>query len=323
MTFTYYRKLQKPTKSLVYDKYWIFANKRFEIYLQRLSNPIGPWTNDKILSTNKFTNVFRASDRVSQYLIKLQYEDDACSKDVFFKTILFKIFNKIETYEYLLDELGSISYDNFSFDVYDNLLSNKLINKDRIYSAAYIMPSAGSFFGFKFKHSNHLSLIKKMMNDKLYLKIEDSSSLEEIYKLLISYPSIGSFLAFQYAIDINYSRVSNFSEMDFVVAGPGAINGIKKCFNSSGDYSYEDIVRMMTDDQEKECERLNIPSPNLGGRRMHLIDCQNLFCEVDKYLRVSNPELILSNGRKRIKQKYYINNETINYFFPPKWNINN
>lgn len=41
---------------------------------------------------------------------------------------------------------------------------------------------------------------------------------------------MGKFLAFQYAIDINYSELCDFSEMDYVVAGPGAHSGISKIF---------------------------------------------------------------------------------------------
>src|ERR1041385_5169908 len=105
-------------------------------------------------------------------------------------------------------------------------------------------------------------------------------------------------------IDINYSTVTNFSEMDFVVAGPGARNGILKCFKSMGDFSFEDIIKWMADNQDIECQQYGIEPPKLWGRSLQLIDCQNLFCEVDKYLRVTNPKLSGPSGRTRIKQKF-------------------
>jgi hypothetical protein len=111
--------------------------------------------------------------------------------------------------------------------------------------------------------------------------------------------------------------------MDFVVAGPGAKNGIHKCFDSLGDYSYEDVIKYMVDNQESECARLELECPNLFTRKLQLIDCQNLFCEVDKYLRVTNPELSLASGKVRIKQKYTTTNKPhVDYFFPPNWHIN-
>lgn len=323
MASLHYVKLSKPKRSPVYDIYWQFASRRFDVFKRRLLNPSGPWTDDPVITNHRFTNVFRASDRVSQYLIKIQYENDRIDfKNIFFKTILFKIFNKIETYEYLLKVLGDVSYDSFSFEKYDKMLTHKLLEKHTIYSAAYIMPSAGKVFGHKFKHSNHLALILKMMKDELYKKIESSKSLNSIYQLLLEYPSLGEFLAFQYTIDLNYSSHIDFSEMDFVVAGPGARSGIMKCFVEMGDYSYEDIIKMMADDQEKECERLGLDGLTLWGRKLQLIDCQNLFCEVDKYLRAIYPHVESSTGRKRIKQKFTSSRGHLSFFFPPKWEIN-
>lgn len=109
----HYVTLKKPTKSVLYDTYWEFACRRFEVFTKRITDSIGPWTEDPVIAHNRFTNVFRASDRVSQYLIKLQYEEQDL-EEIFFKTMLFKIFNKIETYQYLEKGLGKISCKSFS-----------------------------------------------------------------------------------------------------------------------------------------------------------------------------------------------------------------
>lgn len=39
-------------------------------------------------------------------------------------------------------------------------------------------------------------------------------------------------LAYQYATDINYNEIVDFDEDEFVAAGPGAIDGVKKCFGT-------------------------------------------------------------------------------------------
>lgn len=319
---SHFVKLAKPKKSKVYYAYWKFAQLRQQVFLKRMADPVGPWTNDPILRNYRFTNVFRASDRVSQRLIKLQYEFDPSPKEVFFRTMLFKIFNKIETYRFLEKELGEVNYLNFDFKQYDTLLTYRMSTGKPIYSAAYIMPSAGNVFGHKLKHSNHLSLLSRMMEDRIYDQISEAGSMEAVYKILLSQPSFGSFLAFQYTIDLNYSSLINFSEMDFVVAGPGAKNGILKCFESPGDYSFEDIIRWMADNQEDEAAMCGFAAPILWGRRMQLIDCQNVFCEVDKYLRVAHPEVNGNSGRKRIKQIYKPSTVPIDIILPTKWDTN-
>ena len=314
----------KPTKSIVFDTYWKFAAERQSLFFNKLSNPIPPWTSDHILQTFKFTNAYRASDRVSQYLIRnVIYKGDPAPKELFFRIILFKIFNKIETWESLKKVFGEIRHDTYAFDNYSKELRRIRQEGKSIYSGAYIMASGKSSYGYDGKHDNHLKMLEQMMSDKVFYKIQDMVSMRELYFELKKFPTIGEFLAYQFAIDINYSELSNFSEMDFVKAGPGAIDGIQKCFSSLGDYSNEDVIRMMTEEQDMELKRLDLSFQNLWGRDLQLIDCQNLFCEVDKYSRVAHPEFSGVSGRLRIKQKYKMSSlKSMDYFYPPKWNIN-
>jgi hypothetical protein len=60
----------------------------------------------------------------------------------------------------------------------------------------------------------------------------------------------------------------------------------------------------------------------LWGRSLQLIDCQNLFCEVDKYARVYHPEIQGRSGRVRIKQHFRPTTTPIDYWYPPKWGLN-
>ena len=128
--------------------------------------------------------------------------------------------------------------------------------------------------------------------------------MRDAFGLLRSYPSIGDFLAYQFVTDLNYSEITNFSEMEFVVPGPGALDGIRKCFSDLGGLTETDLIRVVTERQEDEFERLGIRFRDLWGRRLQLIDCQNLFCEVSKYARVKHPEIKGIGSRSRIKQVY-------------------
>src|SRR5437870_517108 len=87
---------------------------------------------------------------------------------------------------------------------------------DAIYSGAYIMPSGSSAFGTTRKHRAHLKLLKQMMDDEVALRITDTRNMLDAFTLLRSYPMIGDFLAYQYVTDLNYSNLTNFSEMEFV-----------------------------------------------------------------------------------------------------------
>lgn len=310
-----------PVTSYVLDTYWRFAAERQEIFFNRIAGK-AVLTTDPILLKHKFTNAYRAADRVSQYLIsEVIYKGDQRPDELLFRILLFKLFNKIETWELLQDELGIISWRDYSFKHYSQILHQALQAGERVYSGAYMMASGKSSFGHDRKHENHLKLIEQMMHAHLAQRIQDAVSLEVVYRLLLSFPLIGPFLAYQYATDINYSNLTDFSEMDFVMPGPGAKDGIRKCFKSLGGYTEADVIRYVTDRQEQEFERLGISFKTLWGRRLQLIDCQNLFCETDKYARVAHPEMSGISGRTRIKQTYLKKDGNIKYFFPPKWNL--
>ncbi len=311
----------KPTK--VFETYWKFAAERQAIFFRKMKDEEPPWTNDIILSKYKFTNVYRASDRLSQFLIKeVIYNGNQSQDDIFFRTILFKIFNKIETWQLLTNKFGTISYSDYSFDSYDAVLTEIKKSGLPIFSGAYIMPSGNGALINSLKHQSYLKLIEMMMKDEVPLKIASMRSMQKVFDLLRSYPMIGDFLAYQYVIDLNYSELTDFSEMEFVVPGPGARDGIRKCFSDLGGLSEIEIISLMADQQEKEFERLGLEFQSLWGRRLQLIDCQNLFCEVDKYSRMAHPEIRGRSGRTRIKQIYRPKVEKISYWFPPKWGLN-
>src|SRR5690349_6953976 len=123
----------KPTK--VYDTYWRFAVERQEIFFRRIEGLPRPWTDDPILLASKFTNAYRASDRVSQYLIRnVIYSGSQSVDEVFFRVILFKIFNRIETWELLQRAFGLISYEDYTFEAYDKILTDALNRGISIFS---------------------------------------------------------------------------------------------------------------------------------------------------------------------------------------------
>jgi hypothetical protein len=146
--------------------------------------------------------------------------------------------------------------------------------------------------------------------------------MQDAFEILRAYPTIGDFLAYQFVTDINYSELTDFSEMDFVVPGPGAKDGIRKCFSDRASLNEAEIIRVMADNQEREFDRLGLNFQTLWGRRLQLIDCQNLFCEVDKYSRVAHPDIAGISGRTRIKQKFSPTGPLLRPWYPPKWNIN-
>lgn len=317
-------KLRAPVPSPLLATFWRFACERQATFFRRISGQPPPWTNDPIIETYRFTNVYRALDRVSQFLIQHVIYNPAlpqASDEVVFRILLFKLFNKIETWQLLEGQHGPLQIGTFDQNALATTLDRARASGVSVYSAAYIMPST-AILGEKVKHRGHLKLLDTLIRDRVADRLQEAASLGDTFALLKSYPTLGNFLAYQLAIDLNYSEVLQHSEDEFVVPGPGASDGIRKCFSDLGSYTEADVIKWVADRQEIDTHSLGLQLPTLFGRRLHLIDIQNLFCEVSKYTRVSHPEVSGSSGRVRIKQVYRPMNAPYGLVFPPKWDLN-
>lgn len=305
----------------VYEHYWHFVGERQQIFEKRAKGEPGPWTSDPILSRYKFCNVYRAADRVSQYMINEVCYGGAAGEDLAFQIVAFRTFSRIETWEEVKDQLGHApTVDDLSSGRFEEALTGIRNEGRKLYTGSFIL-CANDAYGRSIKHLNHVELFKGMfLHGDLYDRTVEAESLREVYDALHKYPLMGDFMSYQVAIDLNYSTLIDFSENDFTKAGPGALRGIAKVFEGTAGWSPEQVIMWMVDNQESEMSRLGIPFNGLYGRPMHAIDCQNVFCETDKYLREAAPSL--ASNRTRIKTKFSATPAPIAYGFPPKWGIN-
>ncbi|MET0106057.1 MAG: nucleotide kinase domain-containing protein [Sedimenticola sp.] len=315
--------ISKGVRHEAFQHYFHFMEERMDIFWRKLESPEEPLTTDPIFQEYKFTNVYRASDRVSQYLIAevIEKQDgNEAPENVLLRILLFKIFNRIDTWSFLTETVPEIRVDNFDPHELSKLLATRMQNQP-IFSPAYIMTATGKGYShLKYKHERWLSMVKKEIIDSASLeRILEAKSLQEVYDILRECTFIGPFLAYQYAIDMNYSDAIDFDENSFVMAGIGAQRGIKKCFTSLHGYTYEDAIRYVLDNIDAYRERYGKQLSALPNRQPTLIDLQNCFCETDKYLRVKLPEL--NQGNTRIKQRYKKTLDEIKFTFPKKWNV--
>jgi hypothetical protein len=307
----------------LHDAYWRFAAERQRIFHSRVRGEPGPWTQDPILRNYRFCNAYRASDRVSQFLIASVIHDPKASalspEDVFLRVVLFRLFSRETTWEALERETDGVRAATLHTQRLADVLE-QLRRSQPIYTAAFIL-AAHDTYGHRVKHRNHLALVQDMFRPgRLGYQLAHAGSLREVYELLLEWPTIGPFMAYQLAIDLNYTEHLAFDEDDFTVPGPGARRGLQKVFRDDGGISPEQLIMRMVDSQEDEFDRLGLPFEDLFGRRLHAIDCQNLFCEVDKYARKAFPEL--RSNRTRIKRPFIPSLAPLHLFYPPKWGLN-
>jgi alpha-glutamyl/putrescinyl thymine pyrophosphorylase clade 1 len=316
--------MRSPTpRAGVYELYWRFASERQGVFEARVAGAPRPWTEDRILQEYKFCNVYRAADRVSQYLIRdvAYLEDDSTVSDRLFQIVAFRTFSNTATWATVTQVLGhSPRLADLESGEFERALTWARELNGGLYTGAFIL-CATDAYGRRTKHLNHVELFRDMfLHARLADRIREAGSLEEIYDLLHAFPLMGDFMSYQIAIDLNYSEHVNFSENDFTQPGPGALRGIKKVFSDLGGLTPKEVIMWMVDNQHGEFQRLDLDFNGLWGRPIQAIDAQNLFCETDKYCREAVPGL--TSARSRIKSRYVSTPAPMRLFFPPKWGIN-
>ena len=311
---------RQPVVTEGFACYWAFASERQQVYYRRLAGVSGPLSDDSVIAAHRFTNAYRASDRVSQFLIsEVQYNREWGWLDTFVRTLIFKIFNRIDTWRHIVEHTGEPDCDALQDCRVDRAMA-MIAGQRPLYSAAYIMPPPRSGSGPKYVR--HLELIRQMVNDGAPWEIQSAPNMAAAFGVLRRYGSIGDFLAYQFVTDLNYSSHLSFSETEFVVPGPGALRGLRKCFSDPGTLSDEELLRWTWQRQEDEFATRGLQWHGLWGRPLQLVDVQNLFCELDKYTRVALPQLARHAPGKRIKQRYRPSAEPMTAWFPPKWGLN-
>lgn len=303
----------------VFRVYWYFAAERQRIFEARLQDPVGPWSEDEIFQDYRFCNAYRASDRVTQDLIRVAYAGPQNPDDLFVRVVLHRLFSKPATFALLEDAVGTLSAATFDARKLGSALDSARARQQTIYTGAFIL-CAGAAYGHRTKHRNHLALVSAMLEARVPARIRAARTLRDVYEELLTWPLLGPFMAYQLAIDLNYTELTDFNEDEFTVPGPGALRGLAKVFEDLGDLAPPDAVRWLVDEQHEVAEKLEITPPTLFSRPLKAIDCQNLLCEVDKYSRVRFPEL--RSNRSRIKQRFVADLTPIRLFYPPRWGIN-
>lgn len=93
-------------------------------------------------------------------------------EDILYRILLFKVFNRIETWEYLESKVGVLNLKSFDIPKISKLLSDRIASKP-IFSSAYLMTGSYSdYLQYSSKHERWLQMINsKFIKEGLFVKI--------------------------------------------------------------------------------------------------------------------------------------------------------
>ena len=292
----------QPGSSSLEDFFgWI--NERHRIYLKRKAGEPGPWTDDPILRTAKFTNVFRQLDRGTIALNKMIHEaGEQRDEDIVFNIWWYRLFNLpdhavrcgfVHTYEQLRDYITRLAETDA-----------------QMFTGAYVV-SGGSSKG-RPKWQAALDWCKDAFRYSGYVsrQLRSLPYLENAgHQLLPAFVGVGRFVAYEIACDFRF-LLPGWKPRDvyrWANTGPGAARGlsrlgIKPGTHFAGKYGDpfkgkkipETVVQMRTllRMAEQYCEQhVRDHMWFIDGTAKHwppfeLREIEHSLCEFDKYERL-------------------------------------
>ena len=302
------------TKQLKLFFYWM--NERQKIWEAKKAGKPFPWTDDKILQTYKFTNVFRQLDRVTEewtkrYVTLLGSGKESArwgalaDGDLLFHVAMFRLFNWPETYDAL-----HFGMTKWNVDKAIELLSERRDKEhEQIFTGAYIIPQGGSTDpkidvicrALDFLHDGRTKKEKeegKLPNRVLFAnKIRRRPSMERAVNILMRVPTIGGFIGYEIACDLRHTRLlaDAYDIKSWANPGPGAMRGIHRLMTGKHKWpkgtprpDYVRAMRMLLRRAErrgmlgKAIKRCEWP--------FEMREIEHSLCEFDKYCRVKFKE---------------------------------
>lgn len=292
--------LNKNIVGLLYE----FIRDRTEVYYNKeiLKNP-APWTENPILREVKFTNVRREWDRQSRNLIKYICEADEDLKTRCFNIILFRLWNKLESWSMLEEgKLLQFPLAQEKFDEYYELI--KLTDNHTWYSAAYNTSPVRNCHRTQldrthekvpFYPASPLWFAKWYLNDDLWNQIIAAEDQFELFKVLQQFPFMGGpFLAYQLFVDFTYNKDFWFSENEFTVSGPGCSRGLDLLFDDRDGMTHEECLFWLRDNQLSVFREYGYDPNELfhflpeNERMINVMSFENLHCELSKYKKCAD-----------------------------------
>ncbi len=284
--------------------FWNFVCERQNIYYKRnILRLKQPWTSDKILQKERFTNIYRELDPGTKYAIDNILEIEASKQDKIFNIMFYRLIGRSDTHKLI----GFQKLNNFNSKSIENKLKFiRDIENKPVFTAAY-MVGGYTKMGSKDKIENVIKLftnLKKNFN-LFYSKIESCKNPEEVYNVIKSEYGFGNFLAYQILVDLLYPlRIYNnepllpYLHNTWSSPGPGARKGINLILKERA--KPLEVMKWLKDNQEKEFKRLNLDFKYLEVNKIKinisLANIQNCLCEFHKYIKISN-----GTGRGRRK----------------------
>ena len=268
------------------EGFYDYINERHAIYLKRFIGEPHPWTDDEILQTYSFCNVYRELDKVTVWIRENWKEPYADHPNLPFAMAVARQINWPDT----LQEIGFP--EHWNPERIKAIMQGRMDRKEKVYTGAYML--TGTLGGTKVEQTIDKILTPLYENPPTIYK----NSLEKTWAEYLPYAGFSGFMAYEVVTDLRHSKYLENAEdiMTWANAGPGAKRGLNRIHGRLLEQTIK--PRQLTIEMQ---ELLDMAGDYIGSflPDLEMREIEHCLCEYDKYERVR-----LGEGRPRAKYKY-------------------
>ena len=263
-----------------YARVLAFAQERHRVYLRRVAGLPWPWTDDEILRTYRFCNIYRELDATTLWLRREWYDPHADDPDLWFAAAVARHANLPAT-------LGAVGYPvPWRPLEFIKCVQDRMDDGLPAYSGAYVICAVGGEWPSK-AHYLAEAVLGPLWGRRAEIRPTPGEPLSVLWSRLSASYGLGSFMAAQVVADAKFcgamARAPDW--WTFAAPGPGSQRGLNRVLGRavSAPWRLDDWRR------ENEALRRHLDLALLEDPEFFPLsaqDCQNTLCEFDKYERV-------------------------------------
>lgn len=279
------------------SRYYAWIYERQLIWYRRyiLKQP-PPWSDDPILTKFRFTNSYRELDRGTIYALdKVLFPKDDTPERLLMRTITYRVFNKVATYDKVFRAEGYFETADYvpDWDRIHDLLKAEHLNGP-VFTNAHVVATFGARTSndetklskvIPFLAQTH-GIIKELTDRVLR---EPGVDFQLAHKRLQEIEHVGDFIAFEILSDLAYTPAVEWTEDTWANAGPGAREGLQLLFpDRYRTNSPMVLMRELQEEQNLWFNSLGLPLYLVAGHKVHqahltLRNIEGGLCEYYKF----------------------------------------
>jgi len=280
------------------DDFLRFVVERHRIWEKRQAGEPPPWTDDPILASRKFTNVFRVLDPGTQFVLRELADPWLEDRDQLMRLFLYRHTGRVAAWEWLdltcgypyLENLPDVreALKEFRGSVTTTRMKTQWAGEETVRLKPQRSVFTNAYLVFPQSHDKGTDKLDSILDlterlfmpespDDIMPEWEQAETQAARFKLLRRNKGVGDFMSMQILTDWGYLGAVDLED-EFLMPGPGSVKGAKAL---DPDARPMETVRRVV-----EAVRGLADCPRLGYRTPSLMDIgSNLLCEWSKYVR--------------------------------------